>query len=125
MSVSFSADSKFIATLTGGPDWAVHYWAWEKSKVLAMVRVMGSAALAAPAPPGATKDGKEAVPLFQATQVCINPTDSTNLTVIGFGLFKIFRYQEGVLKTVGSAKFESKVRSKLMIEFPCACLDCG
>ncbi|KAI8930216.1 WD40-repeat-containing domain protein [Entophlyctis helioformis] len=93
ISVGFSADSKFLVTQTGAPDWMLHYWSWEKSKTFAS---------------GNAKDNKENLLGAVVYQVSINPTDSTQICCIGNGIFKIFRYQEGVLKTVGVQKFDYK-----------------
>lgn len=39
ISMAFSPDSKNLITQTGAPDWTLHYWSWEKSKVMALVKV--------------------------------------------------------------------------------------
>lgn len=42
-------------------------------------------------------------------QVSFNPTDSTQLCVVGSGIFKLFRYAEGMLKPFISQKMEARV----------------
>jgi hypothetical protein len=37
--MAFSPDSKHLITQTGAPDWTLHYWSWEKSKIMAFVKV--------------------------------------------------------------------------------------
>lgn len=58
------------------------YYAWEKGKAIATI---------ASAPTGYT--GK-------IRQILINPFDATEISVIGDGLFKIFRYSEGFLRSI-------------------------
>ena len=41
ISVAYSGDSKFMVTQTGVPEWNLHFWSWEKGKVLASVRTAG------------------------------------------------------------------------------------
>ncbi|KAJ3044625.1 Cilia- and flagella-associated protein 57 [Rhizophlyctis rosea] len=41
-------------------------------------------------------------------QVSFNPTDNTQLCVVGNGIFKLFRYQEGMLKAFAFQKMEPK-----------------
>jgi hypothetical protein len=36
--MAFSADAKFMVTQTNGPDWMLHFWSWEKAKILACVK---------------------------------------------------------------------------------------
>eukprot|EP00842_Homolaphlyctis_polyrhiza_P004220 jgi/Hompol1/479/HPOL_004482-RA len=130
ISIGFSADSKFLATQTGAPDWTLHYWSWEKSKVFASIRTANTTerttgqqqlqqlqqqqAAAAAAAGGQTggsggaAQNKENLIGAVVYQVSINPTDSTQICCVGNGIFKLFRYQEGVLKTVGSQKFDYK-----------------
>lgn len=39
ISMAFSPDSKHLITQTAAPDWTLHYWSWEKSKIMAFIRV--------------------------------------------------------------------------------------
>lgn len=39
ISMAFSPDSKHLITQTGAPDWTLHFWSWEKSKIMAFVKV--------------------------------------------------------------------------------------
>ena len=48
ISMSFSPDSKHLITQTGGPDWTLNYWSWEKSKVMAILKITANL------PPNAT-----------------------------------------------------------------------
>ncbi|XP_046708698.1 cilia- and flagella-associated protein 57 isoform X1 [Silurus meridionalis] len=85
--MAFSPDSKFLLGQGGGPDWTLIYWMWEKNKVLATVK--------------STNMG----PIYQ---VSFNPQDSTQICVSGNGVFKLFRYVDGVLKQTNSAKLETQ-----------------
>ncbi|KAI8907767.1 WD40-repeat-containing domain protein, partial [Powellomyces hirtus] len=123
--IAFSADAKYILTQTGAPDWTLYYWSWEKAKVMASVKTAnlqadrnaalgraGDAAASANIGSIATlasglgggRDGFGSV----VYQVSFNPSDNTQLCVIGNGIFKLFRYQEGMLKLFSVQKLEPK-----------------
>lgn len=36
--MAFSSDSKYLLGHSGGPEWTMFYWVWEKNKVLATVK---------------------------------------------------------------------------------------
>jgi hypothetical protein len=38
VSLAFSPDSKYLAAQSGAPDWMLHYWTWEKSKIMASTK---------------------------------------------------------------------------------------
>lgn len=82
MALSFSADGRYLAAQMGGPEFLLCYYAWEKGKAIATI---------ASAPTGYTGKIK---------QTLINPFDATEISVIGDGLFKIFRYSEGFLRSI-------------------------
>ena len=42
VSMAFSSDSKHLITQTNSPDWLLHYWNWEKSKVMAFIKIAGN-----------------------------------------------------------------------------------
>ncbi|KAK2862634.1 hypothetical protein Q5P01_002167 [Channa striata] len=85
--MAFSPDSKYLIGQTGGPDWTLIFWHWEKQKVLA-----------------SAKSSNSNNPI---TQVSFNPHNNMQLCVSGTGVFKLFRYSEGVLKQSSSAKVET------------------
>ncbi|CAF3796054.1 unnamed protein product, partial [Rotaria magnacalcarata] len=91
VSLLFSSDSKYLLTQGGAPDYALVYWSWEKSKVMAHLDVK---------PPTG--------PQANATinQVSFNPQDNTQICTIGHGLFKMFRYAESALKPSQNLKQE-------------------
>lgn len=35
--MAFSADSKYLLCQSGGPDWSLFYWDWQKDEVIAIV----------------------------------------------------------------------------------------
>jgi cilia- and flagella-associated protein 57 len=39
VSMSFSPDSRHLITQTGGPEWILNYWSWEKSRVMATIKI--------------------------------------------------------------------------------------
>ncbi|KAJ3363138.1 Cilia- and flagella-associated protein 57 [Allomyces javanicus] len=89
VSLCFSSDSKYIASLTGGPDWALHNWSWEKGKVMASVRA-------------------NTISSNSATHVLFNPWDSSQVSVVGNGTFKCYRFVEGTMRQFGGQKVEAK-----------------
>uniref|UniRef100_A0A6Q2XMB8 Cilia- and flagella-associated protein 57 n=1 Tax=Esox lucius TaxID=8010 RepID=A0A6Q2XMB8_ESOLU len=86
--MAFSPDSKYLIGQAGAPDWTLFYWMWEKQKVMASVRTTG--------------------PTNPISQVSFNPQDNTQVCVSGSGVFKLFRYTEGVLKQSNILKTESQ-----------------
>ncbi|XP_068451125.1 cilia- and flagella-associated protein 57 [Clinocottus analis] len=87
VSVAFSPDSKYMIGQTGGPQWMLIFWLWEKQKILATV--------------------KTSEPNNSVTQVSFSPHSNTQVCVSGRGVFKLLRYSEGFLKQCGHPKVES------------------
>eukprot|EP00742_Colponemidia_sp_Colp-10_P003011 GILJ01003213.1.p1 GENE.GILJ01003213.1~~GILJ01003213.1.p1 ORF type:complete len:1307 (+),score=279.75 GILJ01003213.1:41-3922(+) len=83
VSVCFSQENKFLLTLGGAPDWTLVYWAWDKVKPTAHVKVSNA----------------QGAPIYQCS---FNPMDSTLVCVVGNGIFKYFRVQEGQFKQIPS-----------------------
>ncbi|KAJ3319152.1 Cilia- and flagella-associated protein 57 [Boothiomyces sp. JEL0866] len=108
ISMSFSSDSKFIVTQTAGPDWLMHFWSWEKSKILASIKTVNIVEKNLPIIAGAVKEQKDSLLGTTVCQCLMNPTDNTLMSVIGNGIFKIFRYAENALKLVASPKIEQR-----------------
>eukprot|EP00746_Dinoflagellata_sp_MGD_P071928 gnl/MRDRNA2_/MRDRNA2_29238_c0_seq1.p1 gnl/MRDRNA2_/MRDRNA2_29238_c0~~gnl/MRDRNA2_/MRDRNA2_29238_c0_seq1.p1 ORF type:complete len:1218 (-),score=322.40 gnl/MRDRNA2_/MRDRNA2_29238_c0_seq1:252-3905(-) len=79
--VAFSAENKFLITQGGPPDWTLVYWAWDKGRPLA-----------------ATKASNSQGSVIH--ECSFNPQDSTLVCVIGDGIFKFFRLQEGTFKNI-------------------------
>eukprot|EP00033_Pygsuia_biforma_P003159 GCRY01003467.1.p1 GENE.GCRY01003467.1~~GCRY01003467.1.p1 ORF type:complete len:1179 (+),score=364.32 GCRY01003467.1:161-3697(+) len=79
VSMAFSPDSKYLITQGGAPDWTLLYWGWDKAKVLASIK---------------TTNANNA-PLYQAL---FNPQDNAVVSVVGNGIYKLFRYADGVLR---------------------------
>ncbi|MBN3302205.1 CFA57 protein, partial [Amia calva] len=85
--MAFSPDSKYLIGQSGAPDWTLFYWMWEKQKVLASVKTSSTT--------------------NPICQVSFNPQDNTQICVSGRGVFKLFRYAEGVLKQSNFQKLEA------------------
>ncbi|XP_056221340.1 cilia- and flagella-associated protein 57 [Seriola aureovittata] len=85
--MAFSPDSKYLIGQTGGPEWMLIFWLWEKQKVLASVK---------------TSNSNNPV-----TRVSFNPYNNMQLCVSGTGVFKLFRYSEGSLKQSSFPKVEA------------------
>ncbi|RKP04335.1 hypothetical protein CXG81DRAFT_8469, partial [Caulochytrium protostelioides] len=76
----FSADSKHFMVTTVGPDASVTIWNWEKAKVSAHLRVCHA-------------------PHEQSiTSTSFNPADPSQVAVVGHGVLKVYRFQEGHLR---------------------------
>ncbi|KAG5457124.1 MAG: hypothetical protein BJ554DRAFT_2948, partial [Olpidium bornovanus] len=89
VSLAFSTDAKYIVAHTCGPDWLLCYWTWEKAKLMASVKTATA-------------------PDSTVCQVLLNPSDNTQVSVVGNCVFKLSRYSEGQLKQFGSQKLEPK-----------------
>ena len=89
--MAFSSDMKYIVAQSGSPDWTMTYWSWEKGKTMASMRT----------------SNVHAAPI---TQVSFNPNDAAQVCVTGEGIFKLFRYSEGVMKQFGFQKLDIKVK---------------
>ncbi|KAL4660096.1 WD repeat-containing protein 65-like [Arapaima gigas] len=85
--MAFSSDSKYLIGQAGPPDWNLFYWMWEKQKLMFAVK---TSSIANP-----------------VNQVSFNPQDNTQICVVGNGIFKIFRYTEGVVKHSNFPKMEA------------------
>lgn len=81
ISMSFSTESRYIAAQSSGPEWLLHYFSWEKGKILATV-------CSAP-------DSSSSSSLVK--QIAINPFDSTRVTVLGDSFMSEYQYSDGVL----------------------------
>jgi hypothetical protein len=107
-----SADGKFLATQTGSPDWILSLWAWEKPKLLASAKVV---------PP---TDKTPGALLNVPFTIALNPTDSSQVSVVGPNIFRMMRFQEGVFKNITVAKVETRVKFyDLILEFSFTVLD--
>ncbi|XP_074529308.1 cilia- and flagella-associated protein 57 [Halichoeres trimaculatus] len=85
--MAFSPDSKYLIVQTGGPDWTLIFWLWEKQKILATVKTTNST--------------------NPVSQVSFNPYNNMQICVSGTGVFKLFRYLEGALKPSNFSKVDS------------------
>lgn len=105
--MAFSGDSKFLVTQSGSSDWMLNFWSWEKGKILASVRTTNvpekNNLLAS------KQENKESLAGLVVYQCLMSPTDSSLVSVVGNGIFKIYRFSEGVLKIAATPKIEQKV----------------
>lgn len=74
-----SPEGRYVLMQTGAPDYNLHQWSWEKSKILATVRI----------PMQITDLGP---------QMRFNPNDNTQISVCTTETIKLFRYLEGQMK---------------------------
>ncbi|MCJ8750012.1 hypothetical protein PDJAM_G00194050 [Pangasius djambal] len=74
--MAFSSDSKYLLGQSGGPEWTLFYWEWEKNQVIAM---------------------EKTTRIDRVSQVSFNPKDNTQICVTGKGVFKIFKLENETL----------------------------
>ncbi|PHJ15181.1 wd g-beta repeat-containing protein, partial [Cystoisospora suis] len=81
VSLAFSTDSKMLLALGGPPDWCLVYWAWEKPKVIASYKI--------------------AFPnKVHYCDCSFNPLDSNIVCLIGDGVSRLMKLQEGSFRPV-------------------------
>eukprot|EP00929_Paragymnodinium_shiwhaense_P023265 TRINITY_DN1460_c0_g1_i1.p1 TRINITY_DN1460_c0_g1~~TRINITY_DN1460_c0_g1_i1.p1 ORF type:complete len:1300 (+),score=429.10 TRINITY_DN1460_c0_g1_i1:78-3977(+) len=95
---AFSAESKFLITQGGAPDWTLVLWSWDKAR-----------------PHGAVKVSNQTGSVIH--ECSFNPEDSSVVCVIGDGVFKFFRLQEGSFKTIPNQL--SKLRESTNQNYVC------
>ncbi|KAJ3409665.1 Cilia- and flagella-associated protein 57 [Chytridiales sp. JEL 0842] len=108
--MAFSADAKYLAAQMGGPDWLLHYFSWEKGKVLACIKTLGPIKeighptdpfhQQVPGFPVAIAANAALVSAKGTTihQILICPTDACQVSSLGDKALMVFRYSEGVLR---------------------------
>ncbi|XP_061115383.1 cilia- and flagella-associated protein 57-like [Conger conger] len=85
--MAFSHDSQYLIGQSGGPDWTLFFWIWQKSKLVCTVKTGG--------------------PTTPICKVSFNPQNNTQIFVCAHGVFKFFSYAEGALKQTNTKKQES------------------
>ena len=91
-------------TQTGSPDYVLSLWAWEKPKLLGSLKISNALA---DKTTGLIHNNSSTSQLVQS--ISINPVDNTQLAITGNGIIRIFKLQEGALKTLPIQKLEQKV----------------
>lgn len=79
VSMCFSADNSLLLTQGGAPDWTLVCWAWEKSKLMALVKT-------------APNSAPNSEP--QIHQVSFNPIDPRYVCVTGRNILRFYRIDE-------------------------------
>lgn len=105
--MKFSFDGKYVIGQSGGPDWTLYYWSWERTKLMASTKT--ASIHPTPLPMGVPQTSANASFGTAVYQVMFNPTDNSQVSVVGNGIFKLLRYQEGAFKPVSLQKFEMRV----------------
>ncbi|KAJ3163963.1 Cilia- and flagella-associated protein 57 [Geranomyces variabilis] len=80
VALSFSSDTKYLAAQGGAPDWQLHFYVWEKGKLLATLSTSSVE----------EDDGS-------SHEMSINPCDETEICTLANNSAKVYRYQEGGL----------------------------
>lgn len=86
VSMAFSSENKFLVTqggmsLKGDNHWTLTYWAWDKARPMANMKVSSA----------------QNAPIYD---VSFSPTDSSVICVTGENIFKFLRLQEGTFKAL-------------------------
>ncbi|KAJ3116017.1 Cilia- and flagella-associated protein 57 [Nowakowskiella sp. JEL0407] len=85
ISVVFSSDSKYIAAQLGSPEWLLHYYSWEKGKLVACEKTLSR---------GDNANSFLRKP-SQIVQIGLNPDDGTLISVLSDIGLCLYRYCEG------------------------------
>lgn len=119
--MAFSSCSKYILVQTGPPNWTLYYWSWERAKLMASMKTISHFSpnsipvntdiALSPSMGGPISNASNifAPNTFQITQVSFNPNDNSQVCVIGNDVFKLLKYQEGVLKFLQIPKIDTRV----------------
>ncbi len=67
--------------MLGGPEWILHYYAWDKVKLIASIQTTEN-------------------PMSKVHSISVNPQDGTLICVLGEDFLKFYRYAEGELKQI-------------------------
>ncbi|CAK9099589.1 Cilia- and flagella-associated protein 57 (WD repeat-containing protein 65) [Durusdinium trenchii] len=78
---AFSAENKLLITQGGPPDWTLILWSWDKAKAHGAVKVSNLTG-------------------SMIHECSFNPQDSSLVCIIGDGVFKFFRLQDGTFKGI-------------------------
>lgn len=95
---AFSAENKFLITQGGPPDWTLILWSWDKAKAHGAVKVSNLTG-------------------SMIHECSFNPQDSSLVCVIGDGVFKFFRLQDGTFKGIPNQL--SKMREAFNQNYMC------
>jgi cilia- and flagella-associated protein 57 len=100
VAIAFSSDNRHLVAVSGGPDWALVYLAWDKSKVVGVAKAVCSSST-------------------PVTSVSFHPSDLSTVCLCGNQFFKFFRHTDQQVKQVsgGMGKRDPQVR-------PHSCLRC-
>jgi len=100
--LQFSGDGRHLATQGGAPSWNLLYWNWERSKPLAQTPVTRDNLTTGSAAGASRLGGDGGASHFNnvVSHVTINPRDPLHIVVSGNGLYRCYRYVDGLLKAV-------------------------
>ncbi|KAJ3033063.1 Cilia- and flagella-associated protein 57, partial [Rhizophlyctis rosea] len=110
ISLAFTPDGKNLVIQTGGPEWLLHFYSLEKSKLLATAKPPASplptdlhSMSVCPFPPSASSDP-------QAAQTGTKEV-GVQICVTGNGVYRVYRFVEGQLKLSIGVKVDKNVLS--------------
>ncbi|KAI8914770.1 hypothetical protein DFJ77DRAFT_33178 [Powellomyces hirtus] len=92
ISISFSTNGTHIVAQSGGPDWNIYIWDWDKAKLRGNVKSTNNANA-------------------DIHQMSVSPYDSTNtqVCVTGNGLFRTYKHAEGFWKMLHQHKSDKNL----------------
>lgn len=79
--ISRNAGNCFYLSQSNGPDYNIHIWLWEKAKIVASIKSTASNSV------------NQVV-----YQTLFNPGDNSQVSIVGNGIFRLFRLVENTLK---------------------------
>ena len=79
--MSFSSDGKLLIAQGGAPEWNIVLWIWEKSKVGVVLPARAS--------------NQQSAPIHQ---LMFNPADPTTASLVGQGIFRVYKVADTSLK---------------------------
>ncbi|XP_022254877.1 cilia- and flagella-associated protein 57-like, partial [Limulus polyphemus] len=88
VSVAFSPDSKYVIGQGGMPEWTLSMWHWEKNRLITTLKPINLS------------------PHAEIHQVSFHPQDSSQICIVGKGVFRLYRFTEGAFKQFAYQKYE-------------------
>ncbi|KAI8809706.1 WD40-repeat-containing domain protein [Cladochytrium replicatum] len=96
-SIAFSYDSKYVAAQMGGPEWLLHFYSWEKGKLVA-VECTYTATTIKRVESSDSSGKSDQQQQGGILQIGINPEDGTEISVLTESALNLYKYSEGTLR---------------------------
>ncbi|XP_076326508.1 cilia- and flagella-associated protein 57-like [Tachypleus tridentatus] len=90
VSVAFSPESKYVIGQGGMPEWTLSMWHWEKNRLITTFKPVNLS------------------PHAEIHEVSFHPQDSSQICIVGKGVFRLYRFTEGAFKQFACQKYEQQ-----------------